>query len=161
MKIPKFVVLQITTIYLKSYVPGSKSHDCVHVIELGELSSHPLQRPHRHSFTNSTAVWATHHEQRAKITCLMLAWTWTLISYKHNRVREQNNFIALPWQTTMNYPAFGVKNALALVSCKNIHPTLLSSQLKDIQGKRGYLAISLETNSFSASQLRRWVVLNF
>lgn len=64
MKIPKFAVLQITTIYLKSYILGRKSHNYVHVIEPAELSSHPLQRPHRHSFcyvSNTSLIGSRNH----------------------------------------------------------------------------------------------------
>lgn len=60
MKIPKFVAQQIATIYLKSYIPGRKSHYYVHAIELRELSSHPSQRPHRHYFTTADLLCEQH-----------------------------------------------------------------------------------------------------
>lgn len=58
MKTAKFIVLEITAVYL--YVPGRKSHDDVNVIELRELSSHPSQGPHRYYSTRADLLCDQH-----------------------------------------------------------------------------------------------------
>lgn len=123
MKTAKFVVLQMTTIYL--HIPGRKNHD--DVIELSELNSHPSEGPHRHCSTTADLLCDQHTINRGPKSlgwCQLEHGFWYLISTIE--WRRKKRFHALPWETIFRYPAFRVKNALALVFHKNFHKYLMA-----------------------------------